>query len=322
MKRRALIAGAIAGVAADPSARAQSPGRIYRLAYLTPTAESIETARRVILPELERQGFTEGRNLVFDARSGAADALPEMARELVARRPDVMVTVGSSALHALSAVTRTIPIVAFGPDPTELGLAAGLSRPAGNVTGIMIPAVELNAKRLQLMLEAAPDRRRVAVLYMASQPNYAANLREMDRVATAAGIELVRLAVAGPGDYVDAFAAMRAAGAQGLVILSAPEFDRNIKMLIGLARGARLPAACEWASHASDGCLLGYGPDRNAMRLRLADQIVRILRGTAPGDLPIEVPARFELTINDGVARALGIMLPPTLLARADEVIE
>ena len=311
----ALVAGPVRG-------DAQTAERIYRVAYLTLTAQGIQNARRWTLPILEREGFVEGRNLVFDGRYGAAEQLPALARELLAGRPDVVFAVGGVALRAASGATQTIPIVAFGSDPVALGLAASYARPGGNVTGVVILGPELDGKRLQLLHEAVPTARRVAVLFAAEQPSRLASDQELQRVAAASGLQLLDFTVASPADYATVFTAIRAAGAQSLVISAAPMFDRDITMLAGLAREARLPTICEWASHAREGCLLGYGPERDAMRHRTADQVVQILRGARVAELPIEVPARFDLAVNLAVAKALGVTLSATVIARADEVIE
>src|SRR5215813_13163395 len=162
MRRRNFIAG-LAGTVAFPfAARAQKPNRIYRLGQLASLAEAEALTRQTTLPELARLGFVEGRNLVFDARTGEPDSLPALMRELLAGQPDVVLAVGPPALRHAGAGTRTVPIVTFGSDPIELGLAASYARPGGNVTGVVLLNDELEAKRLSMLLEAVPDRRRVA----------------------------------------------------------------------------------------------------------------------------------------------------------------
>jgi putative ABC transport system substrate-binding protein len=240
-------------------------------------------------------------------------------QELLAARPDAIVAVGA-AIAVAGAATRTVPIVAFGSNPVELGLAAGFARPGGNVTGVVILTVELDAKRLELLQQAVPGRRRVAALLSSTRP--VSSEAELRVAAERAGVELLPFAVASPADYPAAFAAMRAAKAEALAIGAASEFYRDAGILAALALEARLPTVCEWADMARDGCLIGYGPSRTALRLRIADQIARIFRGAAPGDLPIEQPTLFEFAVNLKVAKALGIELPAAILARADEVIE
>ncbi len=322
MKCAALMAAALGLISAGPTpARAQSPERVYRLAHLSLTADAEVRFRSLSLPHLATLGFVEGRNLVVDARVGAVDVLAGLMPELLAAKPDAIITVGPAVIAA-SGVTRTVPIVSFGPDLIERGLAASLARPGGNVTGIVILVAELDAKRLHLLQEAVPGRRRVAALFPSTSPNRQASEREMRSVAASAGIDLLDFTVAAPADYTAAFAAMRAAGAQALVVSSGLEFLRDATVLAALALEARLPTICEWAEMARSGCLLGYGADRLDLRRRNMDQIARILRGAAPGEIPIELPTRFEFAVNLKVAKALGLELPPAILARADEVIE
>jgi putative tryptophan/tyrosine transport system substrate-binding protein len=266
MKRRAfvgLVGGAAAWqlVASAMPVQAQTPGRIYRLGHLSNSALSEASARQVTLPELAKLGFVEGRNLVFDARLGESDVLPGLMRELLAARPDAVIAVGGAAIAAAGAATRTVPIVTFGANPIELGLAASYARPGGNVTGVVILASELEVKRLSILLEAVPDRRRVAVLTSAATAIGEAALR---KAAAGLGVELLAFSATAPADYPAAFAAMRAAGAQALVISATSEFYRHGQQLAALALEARLPTVCEWADMAQAGCLIGYGPHRVA----------------------------------------------------------
>jgi putative ABC transport system substrate-binding protein len=319
MRRRKFIAG-LASTAAFPlAARAQRPNRIYRLGHLATTSESEAGTRQITLPELARLGFVEGRNLVFDARVGELDALPGLMRELLAARPDAIVAIGPATAPA-GAATRTVPIVVFGSELVELGLAASYAQPRGNVTGVVILASELDAKRLSILLEAVPDRRRVAALIpQAGSGGVDVALR---KAAAGLGVELLVFAVATPGDYPAAFEAMRAQGAQALVIAAAPQFQRDGRQLAGLALEARLPTVCEWAEMAHAGCLIGYGPNRTALRKRMADQIAQIFRGVAPGDIPIERPTAFEFALNLRIAKSLDLIVPSGVQTRADEVIE
>jgi len=303
-------------------ARAQSPERVYRLGILALTAGSERGIREVTLPELAKLGFVEGRNLVLDGRSGAVAALPGLASELLATRPDAIITIGGRPTIAMRAATSSVPIVMYTDNPVALGLAASFARPGGNVTGVAIMVLELHGKRLELLLEAAPAVRRVAVLLNTHSPSMTEAERIMRVVAASAGIELIVFTAADAGDYPSAFAAMRAAGAEALVIGSDPRFAADAAPLADFARAARLPTSCEWPGNTRDGCLLGYGPETTALRRRMAHQLARIFRGAAPGEMPIEQPTNFELAINLATARALGLTIPPALLARADEVIE
>ncbi len=306
-----LVAGAI-------PVHAQTSGRIYRLGHISNATDSVAFTRQITLPELARLGFVEGRNLVFDVRVGEPDALPALMRELLASQPDAVVAVGP-AIAAAGAATRSVPVITFGFDPIELGLAANYARPGGNVTGVVILVAELEAKRLSILLEAVPDGRRVAALVPV--PN-GANEVALRKAAAGLGVELLIFPAATPADYPAAFAAMRAQGAQALVIGATPQFQRDGKQLAALALKARLPTVCEWADMAHGGCLIGYGPSRIALRKRMADQIAKVFRGVAPGDIPIERPSVFEFAVNLTIAKSLDLTVPPSLLTRADEVIE
>lgn len=320
MWRRKFIGGVVGTVALSLAAAAQSPERVYRLGHLANSADSETFTRQITLPELAKLGFVEGRNLVFDARNGEPAALPGLMRELLAEKPDVIVAVGPAVATA-GAATRTVPIVSFGFDPIELGLAANYAKPGGNVTGVVILAGELDAKRLSILLEAVPDRRRFAVL-MPRLGNGERDDSALRKAAAGLGLELLVFPVGTPSDYPAAFSAMRTQGAEALVIGATPQFQRDVKQLAALALEARLPTVCEWAEMAQGGCLIGYGPSRVALRKRMADQIARIFRGAAPGDLPIEQPTVFQFAVNQKVAKSLDLSISSAMLARADEVIE
>ena len=324
MRRREFVSG-LGGVAATwPLAvsrvRAQTPDRIYRLGHLGFAGPSEAMSRQVILPELARLGFVEGRNLVFDARGGEADAQPALMRELLAARPDAVIAIGNAAILAAGAATRTVAIVGLGGDPVQLGLAQSYARPGGNVTGVTILISELEVKRLSILREAAPDRRRVAALVSTTQR--AISEPALRKAAAGLGVELLVFPAAAPADYPAAFAAMRAAGADAVLIGAAPEFNRDAKQLAALALEARLPTVCEWADLAHAGCMIGYGPSRPALRKRMAAQIAQIFRGAVPGEVAIELPTVFEFAINQKIAKSLGMTIPPLVLAQADEVIE
>ena len=326
MRRRIFLGGLSSGTVAWQlisgrlSAWAQMPPRIFRLGQLgnSPLAETL--TRDITLPELARLGFVEGRNLVFDARVGEPSAMTKIASDLLTTRPDAIVTIGPAALAATAASSHTVPIVNFGADPINLGLAESYARPGRNVTGVVILANELEAKRLSVLHDLVPGRRRVAALFL--QTGNAGSEPAVRNAAASLGIEVLAFTVAAPSDYPAAFAAMQAQGAQALIIGAAPEFHRDAKLLASLALEARLPTVCEWADMARAGCLIGYGPSRVALRKRIADQIARILRGAVPGEIPIERPTLFEFALNRGIARSLDIDVPASLLASADEVFE
>jgi putative ABC transport system substrate-binding protein len=209
----------------------------------------------------------------------------------------------------------------MGADPVAAGVAESWARPGGNVTGVTLTAPELESKRLDLLREVVPAARRIAVLSMhreVTEPGEA----PMRAVAAKLGIQLVELYVGGPDEYRAAFAAMRSAGAEALVITPMPEFGEHAETLAALAVEAGLPTVCGFRRPAEQGCLIGYGPDFAELRRQAADDVARIFRGASPGELPIEEPTHFEFVVNLKTAKALGLTVPPSILARADEVIE
>lgn len=320
MKRRAFMGLAGGAVAWPLLAHAQTPNRIYRLGHIgnSPLGETL--TRETTLPELAKLGFVEGGNLVFYARVGEPAAMPGIMREMLAAQPDAIVAIGPAPLAAAGAATRRVPIVGFGAEAVQLGLAASYARPGGNVTGVVIQASDLEGKRLSILHDLVPDRRRVAGLFLSTgNPESEPAIR---KAAAELGLELLAFTVATPAEYPAAFAAMGAQGAQALVIGAAPEFQRDSKLLADLALEARLPTVCEWADMARSGCLIGYGPSRTALRKRMAGQIAQIFRGTPPGDIPIEQPTVFEFALNLKIAKSLELNVPVTMLTSAGEVIE
>ena len=316
MRRREIIAAGAAVLLCPRATEGQPAARVYRLAVLSPSLTSYDTLRG----ELAKLGFVEGRNLAIDARVGAPADLPRLARELIAEKPDAAMAV-SAAVAAMAESTRTVPIIAFGPDPIAQGFAQSLARPGGNVTGVVILASELDGKRLQLLQEATPGRRMGVLLHPATQ-SLRDSRREIVSAAAAAGTEPIFVEATGAEDYAAALGALKAAGVGSLVIAANPWFYRDRELIARLAREARLATACEWGEMAASGCLIGYGPRRAELYQRLAHLIARVLAGTPASELPIEQPANFELVLNLQTAKALSLAIPPTLLARADEVIE
>lgn len=320
--RRDLVGATIATIAYAGSVGAQEAGWIYRLGHLGLTAESERLSRELTLPELAKLGFLEGRNLMFDGAFGAVPALPALLRTMLTAKPDVIIAIGDQATRAARDATASVPIVMFADDPVGLGVAESLARPGGNVTGIAIMVDELQAKRLELLIEAIPTARRVAALLKASSPTRAPIERLLRELASRSGLELIIVTAEGSGDYAAAFAAMRVAGAESLLIGNDPQFYADAAQLIALARAARLPTSCEWADMARTGCVIGFGPSRPELRRRLAHHVARIFRGASPAEMPIEQPTLFELAINLAAARALSLTIPTLIVQRADEVIE
>jgi ABC-type uncharacterized transport system substrate-binding protein len=326
MRRRefiTLIGGAAALLDSRLPLGAQQANKIYRLGVLSPASASIDSIRAITVPELAKAGFVEGQNLVLDVRVGVGSQISELARALVASNTDAIIAVSDISIEAAKTASSTIPVVmSFGTgDPVAAGFATSITRPGGNITGVVMLAPELNAKRLTLLHEAIPKARRIAALTV-SEHRYETILQAMRPVAAGAGFELPTFSAETPGSYPAAFTAMRSAGVEALIIVSAPEFNRDAEILAALAVEAKLPTVCEWSHMAAQGCLFGYGPSQTELRRRTADYLVRIFRGSAPGDLPIEGPTRFQFAVNLKTARRLGIDLPTGLLLRADEVIE
>jgi putative ABC transport system substrate-binding protein len=290
---------------------------------LSPATAQIDSIRSIVLPELAKAGIVEGRNLILDARAGSMDKLSQLAAELIAANPDTVMAVSGAAINAVRAASSTVPIVmSFSDyDPVTAGFALSFARPGGNITGIAMLATVLDAKRLDLLHEAVPSARRVAVL-LVSEIRHQSTLTAMRATALTNGIELVPVYAESPASYPRAFTAMRTAGAQALNIVAAPEFNRDAEILAALATDARLPTMCEWGHMATRGCLLGYGPVGTELWRRAADYVIRILRGAVPGELPIEGPARFEFVVNSRTAKQLALAIPTSVLLRADEVIE
>ena len=323
MDRRQFLLAAPGGALLPASALAQVPDRLYRIAFISPSEATIEWMRKFQLPELARFGFVEGRNLTVTTHVGPPARMSELAREAVATKPDVVIAVSTVAILAVKEASSTVPIVMsfIGEDPIEKGVANSYARPGGSVTGVAMLAAEMDGKRASLLHEVVPAARRIAIL-TGRPPRHAEGSAEAQRVAGKLGLETDEFYADEPADYVAAFAGMRAARSEALVIVSAPDFFRDAALLSRLALEAGLPTVCEWASMAHDGCLIGYGPNFAALWRRPAGYVARILRGEKPGDLPIEQPTVFEFAINLKTAKALGLTVPEAFLVRADELIE
>jgi putative tryptophan/tyrosine transport system substrate-binding protein len=314
---------AVVTLAIPGPADGQTADRVYRLGALMLSAGSVERVRAYLLPVLARQGFVEGRNLVLEVRIGTVGELPALAGELLAAKPDAILANGLMAIRAVRAHSNTVPIVGafIDGDPVAAGFAASLARPGGNVTGVVMLGPELDAKRLEFLHHVVPTAGRVAVLRV-SPKRSEESLAAVRRAAEELSLDLVPVYAETPAEYPAAFAAMRSAGAQGLAIIAAPEFFTNASTLATLALEAGLPTVCEWRKMAEQGCLLGYGPDIVELNGRNADYVARIFRGTPPGELPIEQPTHFDFAVNLKTANALGLAIPPAIIARADDVIE
>ncbi|MFZ2648687.1 MAG: ABC transporter substrate-binding protein [Burkholderiaceae bacterium] len=330
MDRRVCI-GVLTGslVAAWGSAAGQTAQRVYRVGILRRSVRpaSAQDIQLTGLPTALRElGYSEGRNLVIEHRfaQGQLDRLPALARELVQARMDVIVAVSAPAIRAVREASAMTPIVMFGNfDPVALGFIPSLARPGGNVTGILIaPDGTLAGKRLELLTLMVPKTKRVAYLMMPpDDASIRLQLEETRKAATLLGVELAEVEVR-DFDYARAFETLAARRPGALLVAGDTNFTRDRRLIVELAAQHRLPAMYEWREHVTDGGLMAYSTSLPMLYQRLAAQVDRILKGTKPGDLPVEQPMRFSLVINKTTAKALRLTVPQSLLLRADEVIE
>ena len=317
LKRRSLLA-AFAAAAWPLAAQSQQPGRQYRLAYLG-LSRPPEDA---LFSELARAGFVEGKNLVLDVAPTTLEGLQARAAAIVAANPDVIFAGGDAPARVARAATRTIPIVTISDNLQSNGLLASFARPEGNLTGVNIFANELNGKRQEVLSELIPGLKRMALLVDPSSTT-PEQVDVLVKAAVAAGIECKAHRVTNADGIAAAIEAARAGGAQALNVLASPLFHSRHAQAIALIAAARLPAVYQWPQYVEEGALIGYGPRlATVYRKLIARQLIRILKGAKPADVPAEQPTDFELSINLKTAKALGLTIPPSILARADEVIE
>lgn len=328
MRRRDFLGSACVAVASWPlTAQAQQPGKTYRVGLLAPgQAGPVDERRRAILQVLAARGFVEGRNLVFDVRAGVpghAESLTPLVVSLRESKVDVIITFGFPAALAAKTTAPDVPIVVLGSgDPVATGLAEGLARPGGNLTGMTELSTELSAKRLEILRDAVPNLRQVAMLWNAADLGMTLRYRAAETAARALGVHVQTLGVREPNDFDEAFSAMSKSRPDAILMVSDALTNLNRKRVIEFANANRLPTIYELTALVRDGGLMAYGPNQIAMGERAADFVVRILRGARPSDLPLEQPTKFEFVINLKTARSLDLTLPPQLVARADEVIE
>jgi putative ABC transport system substrate-binding protein len=285
----------------------------------------LDDRRKTILEGLATRGFVEGRNLMFEVRSGDGryERLSELAAALKTSNIDVIITFGYPAALAAKTSAKDVPIVVMGSgDPVATGLAEGLARPGGNLTGLTELSTELSAKRLEILKEAVPNLRRVAMLWNAADHGMTLRYRAADTAAKVLNVSVQALGVREPNDFDGAFAEMTRSPPDAILMVSDALTTLNRKRVIEFSSTNRLPAIYEFRALVREGGLISYGPNQGAMGTRAADFVARILRGARPADLPLEQPTTFELVINLNTAKTLGLTIPPTLLARADEVIE
>jgi putative ABC transport system substrate-binding protein len=321
--RREFITLVGAAAAAWPlAARAQEPGRTYRLGVLSQGGRQ-QPQYLAFFDELRLSDFVEGQNLTlvpgsFDA---PADQLATRATILVKAAPDVLFGVGDLATRALQEATQSIPIVGGAEDMVAAGLVASLSRPGANVTGISMLSPELDGKRLDILIEAVPSARRIAALVDATQtpPSHTKALQDSARLR---GVELLAVGVHRREEIATAIDAAKASGAQAVNVLASAPFSGSRRIIFERMAALRLPAIYQWAEMADEGGFAAYGPRLIPTYRQRARMVVKILRGAKPADIPVEQPTHFELVINLKAAQAISHEVPAALVLRADKVIE
>jgi putative ABC transport system substrate-binding protein len=327
LDRRSFIATLAGGLLAAPlAAEAQRADKVVRVGFL----DAVSSRNVPWIAAFERRllelGYVEGKNLEIDFRTaeGRTDRLQDLATELVRLKPDVIVTsAGPDGTLALKHATSIIPVIfsAIEWDPVAAGVVESLGRPGSNLTGVSALAVEFASKRLQLLLEAAPRLMRVAVMW--HRPRATDQYRVLREAALALKLQLISLERGTlPYNLEGAFKAAAQGGAGAVLVLGSPVFFPERKRLGELALRHRLPTSFQRPDYVEAGGLMSYGPDVDDILQHLADYTALILKGAKPGDLPVEQTTKFELVINLKTAKTLGLTIPPSLLQRADQVIE
>jgi putative ABC transport system substrate-binding protein len=328
MRRREFITLLGGAAAAWPiRARAQQSTKLYRIGYLgAGSGSTMPQVLQIFLQELRLRGYVEGQNLVIDYRWAADndDQLSTLAADFVQLRVDVIVVEGHTpAIEAAKRATSTIPIVmAISGDPVGTGLVTSLARPGGNLTGTSIQTPDLAPKRLELLKEVIPKLARVAVLWNAGNPAKVLDWKETQVAAGALGLKLQSLEVRESSDFDAAFSLPAGELADALIVFPDGLINNHRMQIVDFAATRRLPAMYPHRQFVDAGGLMSYAPSYADLFRRAALQVDKILKGAKPADLPVEQPTKFELVINLRTANALSLIFPPTLLGRADEVIE
>ena len=327
INRRGFLNAAAALLAAPLAAEAQQAEKVFRIGYLSaPTRKSVEGILDAFLRALRELGWTEGQNVVIEYRwaEGDLERLPGLADDLVRRNVDVIVTPAASAALAAKHATSTIPVVLMFPnDPIAQGLVSSLRRPGGNVTGTSnIPISDMLGKRLQILKETVPTATRVAIVYdPTDQLGFSPAMKGLEAAAQSLRVRLQYVEARGPEDFDGAFAAMVRQRADALLVAGGTTFLINRTRFNEIALRRQLPTMFSVREGAEAGGLLAYGLNMTDFVGRAAAYVDKILKGAKPADLPIEQPSKFELIINLKTARLLGLKIPQSVLARADEVI-
>jgi len=334
MNRRTFIRALTGGLFATPLAAEAQQTKVYRVGFLfqgsPPPPGEISSPlilnNLVLTNTLRELGYIEGHNIVIDRRwaESKMERFPILAAEIVALKPDVLVATSTPGGLAAKRATATIPIVlAEVSDPVGNGLVASLAHPGGNITGVTDFGIELATKELDVLRTLFPKATRFAVL-MSDNPVHPLQLRAVEHAARATGLSITPQRVTTLEELDGAFASMAKSNVGAFILLGGPPFtsDASVAKIVSLAARTKLPGMYPNRFRVERGGLLSYGPNRPHIWRRAATYVDRILKGATPGDLPIEQPREFELVINLKTAKALGLTIPPSLLVRADQVIE
>ena len=331
MKRRTFVCALTGALAVPLFGEAQEPKteRVYRVGMLSPGGrpdQGLPTIAQMLPRMLREVGYIEGQNLIVEQRfaEGKLDRLPGLARELMQHQVDLIGAASPVAVRAAKDTTKTIPIVMFlaYSDPVELGFVTSFARPGGNLTGVVLAAEPtMAAKRLELLKEVVPRATRVAVLTTA-EAGSRTQVQWAEKAASSLGIKLLVVEIRNSADYDHAFATIVAERTDALFIVASVILATDRLRIIQIAAKHRLPAIYDWREHVEAGGLMAYGGSVSAFTRRGVAYIDRILKGASPAELPIERATIFELAINLKTAKALGLAIPPSVLLRADQVIE
>ena len=326
MRRRKFMA-LLGGVAAawPLAARAQQPTKPPTIGFLGQSTPAVESQRlTAFLKRLRELGWIEGRTVAIEYAwgEGNSERFASIAAEFVRLKVDVIVTSGTANVVAAKQATSAIPIVfAVAGDPIANNLVASLARPGGNITGLLTVATDLAGKRVELLREAVPGFRRMAMIGNIANPLSRLEMSEVQAAAGRLGLEAAAFGIQRAEDIAPVFQGLKGP-ADAIYVVADPLVNTNRARIHTLAMGARLPAIYNAREHVEAGGLMSYGPNFPALYSRAADFVDRILRGAKPADIPVEQPTKFDLVINMTTAKVLGLEVPPTLIARADEVIE
>jgi ABC-type uncharacterized transport system substrate-binding protein len=323
MKNILFILLIIAAVAVGAIAEAQQTPKIPRVGILfvggrdQPHLEAFKQG-------LREHGYSEGKNIVLEYRyaEGQYDRLPDLAKEFVREKVDVIVTTSSISAQAASKATRTIPIVMTTGSPVERGLAESLAKPGGNVTGLSVLVSELSGKRVELLKEAFPKVTGVLTLWSPRSSEAVIGLKETQEAARGLAVKLHPVKVQTAEDIEKAFAELPKANVNAVLVVLSPQVTLQSKRIVALALKQRLPGMYPTRQFVEEGGLMAYGPLIGDLYRRAASYVDKILKGTKPADLPVEQPTKFELLINLKTAKQIGLTIPPNVLARADKVIK